>query len=1036
MEGDAMTIQSGSIRGSEWRQWDLHIHTPASFEWKGAKFDRKNPTSPANTALVDQMIKALNEAEPAVFALMDYWTFDGWFALKRRLAEPGAPQLTKTVFPGIELRLAAPMRGRLNAHVLFSNELDDQILKDFLSHLRIALNDRPLSDAAIIDYARQLPEAILREHGSRLDQVTADDGQAYIAGAKTVELTCESYKEAIAKVPDDQAIGFMPYDTNDGLNDVKWMEHYSYFLGLVKCSPIFESRNAAIRSAFVGEETPDNTRFYAGIRRGLNDVSRLVVAGSDAHCFVGKPGDNDRRGYGDFPSDKKTWIKADPTFRGLQQAIREPAKRSFIGLKPPKLEEIAANKTYFIDQVTISKVQGSPLASHWLGDVQLPLNSDLVAIIGNKGSGKSALADVLALLGHSRQSGHFSFLRKERFRGKAGEPARQFEGSLSWHDGNTNTCNLNADPPAEKVEMVKYIPQGHFEDLCNAHVTGQSHAFENELRAVIFSHADESIRLGALDFDQLIERQESTFRLRLNEFRKDLKRINLEIANFETQLHPLIKKTLNEQLALKRHQLEEHEALKPAEMEKPSVELSPEQRTTAEALEAIAEQLKRLDEQRTHATETTAQLAAKSKAVRDVREQVRLLQRTYEQFVNDTKKDLDLLGVAATDLAKLDVNFEPLLKLEEAVQAEQSALGASSAAADAQRQELVGKQTEAKTKLDQPQLLYQNHLHAVEEWEQKYQDLVGSDDSPETVKGLEARIAQIDAVPELLEAHRSLRKALAGDIYDILDAQRQAREALFKPVQDLIQGNSLIREEYKLQFKAMLGGAIDAFAGNLFTLLKQSVGEFRGEDDSFNTVRRLGEAADFDKREEAIGFAQALHDKIAAAAATIGDKVDYGIESMLRKDKSANEVYDLLFDLSYLEPRYSLLFQDAQIEQLSPGQRGALLLIFYLLVDKGRNPIILDQPEENLDNETVVSLLVPVLTEAKKRRQIIMVTHNPNLAVVCDAEQIIWSHFDRANGQKISYSAGAIENPSINSHAVKVLEGTKPAFDNRRIKYH
>ena len=83
------------------------------------------------------------------------------------------------------------------------------------------------------------------------------------------------------------------------------------------------------------------------------------------------------------------------------------------------------------------------------------------------------------------------------------------------------------------------------------------------------------------------------------------------------------------------------------------------------------------------------------------------------------------------------------------------------------------------------------------------------------------------------------------------------------------------------------------------------------------------------------------------------------------------------------------MFQDAQIEQLSPGQRGALLLIFYLLVDKDNNPIILDQPEENLDNETIVSLLVPVLTEAKQKRQIIMVTHNPNLAIVCDAEQII-----------------------------------------------
>lgn len=171
-------------------------------------------------------------------------------------------------------------------------------------------------------------------------------------------------------------------------------------------------------------------------------------------------------------------------------------------------------------------------------------------------------------------------------------------------------------------------------------------------------------------------------------------------------------------------------------------------------------------------------------------------------------------------------------------------------------------------------------------------------------------------------------------------------------------------------------------------------------------------------------------------AAGSGGKSSIGIGSILRKDKVASDVYDLLFGLSFLEPRYSLLFQDAQIEQLSPGQRGALLLIFYLLVDKGRNPIILDQPEENLDNETVVSLLVPVLTEAKKRRQIIMVTHNPNLAVVCDAEQIIWSAFDRKNAAKISYVAGSIENPAINGHVVNVLEGTMPAFNNRSNKYH
>jgi predicted ATPase len=159
------------------------------------------------------------------------------------------------------------------------------------------------------------------------------------------------------------------------------------------------------------------------------------------------------------------------------------------------------------------------------------------------------------------------------------------------------------------------------------------------------------------------------------------------------------------------------------------------------------------------------------------------------------------------------------------------------------------------------------------------------------------------------------------------------------------------------------------------------------------------------------------------------------VASLLRKGHFSAEVYDLLFGLNFLEPRYTLLFQDAQIAQLSPGQRGALLLIFYLLVDKGHNPIILDQPEENLDNETVVSLLVPVLTEAKKRRQILMVTHNPNLAVVCDAEQVIHSSFDRKNHSRITYTSGSIESPNINRHVVNVLEGTKIAFDNRGGKY-
>lgn len=1029
-----MTARNEFERGAEWRQWDLHIHTPASFHWQGKRFE-SDPSSAANTALVDEMIAALNAAEPTVFALMDYWTFDGWFALKRRLAMEDAPKLLKRVFPGIELRLMAPMTGRLNAHVIFSDEIADQMLRDFKAALNVELINRPLSDDSLAALARMIGDDKLKLHGFMKVDVDADAAVALQAGSVMAEINCESYKNAIGKVPNGYAVGFMPFNTSDGLAEVKWQEHYAYCLGLFKSSPIFETRDLDTWGAFVGERTAGNDKWFDSFQRALGGIPRLAVSGSDAHCFNGVLGDNNNRGYGDFPSGKATWIKADPTFLGLLQAIKEPAKRSHIGERPDKLREVAENKTYFIDTIEVAKSPGATSAGAWLDGSRLPLNPDLVAIIGNKGSGKSALADVIALLGNSRQKTHFSFLKKDRFRGKSGEPAKHFIGTLTWCDSSNEQRNLNDDPPEDKVELVRYIPQGHFEELCNDHVSGRSNAFERELRAVIFSHAGESIRLGALDFDQLIDQQESSYRDQLSEFRKDLKRLNQEISAIEDQLQPEVKRSLQELLTLKARQIEEHNKIKPEAVPKPAEELTEEQQKTATTLEEISAKLKAIEEKATANVNSESLLAGKLKAIQNVRERMRLLERSYRQFQDDTTKDLEILGLELADLVTLTLNSQQIDQLAAAIPAEQAALK-SAANNDVQdKGKLQDEQAALNAKLNAPQLLYQHNLKALEIWEGKLSELTGTPDAPETLKGVQERIAQLNDLPKIHAERCSQRLNLAGEIFDILNAQRMAREQLFKPVQDLIQGNSLIRDEYKLQFQATLGGSSDSVAASLFTLIKQNSGEFRGEDESYGAVNRIAEQYDFNNRTDTLKFVTELHEKVVAAA-TGASKAAIGIASILRKDKAASDVYDLLFGLSFLEPRYSLLFQDAQIEQLSPGQRGALLLIFYLLVDKGRNPIILDQPEENLDNETVVSLLVPVLSEAKKNRQIIMVTHNPNLAVVCDAEQVIYSSFDRKNASRIAYVAGSIENPVINSHVVNVLEGTKPAFDNRRVKYH
>jgi predicted ATPase len=106
--------------------------------------------------------------------------------------------------------------------------------------------------------------------------------------------------------------------------------------------------------------------------------------------------------------------------------------------------------------------------------------------------------------------------------------------------------------------------------------------------------------------------------------------------------------------------------------------------------------------------------------------------------------------------------------------------------------------------------------------------------------------------------------------------------------------------------------------------------------------------------------------------------------------------------------------------------------MFYLLVDPRRVPLLLDQPDENLDNQTIKELLVPAIKQASSRRQVIAVTHNPNVAIVADADQIIVA--DRA-GESFVYVSGAIEDGVINTGAVDVLEGTWPAFENRQDKY-
>ncbi|MGZ9709407.1 TrlF family AAA-like ATPase [Glaciimonas sp. GNP009] len=117
-----------------------------------------------------------------------------------------------------------------------------------------------------------------------------------------------------------------------------------------------------------------------------------------------------------------------------------------------------------------------------------------------------------------------------------------------------------------------------------------------------------------------------------------------------------------------------------------------------------------------------------------------------------------------------------------------------------------------------------------------------------------------------------------------------------------------------------------------------------------------------------------------------------------------------------------------EFSQLSLGQQQSVLLALILSSDSKR-PLIIDQPEDNLDSEFIFHTFVPVLRRAKERRQVIIVTHNANIAVLGDAEQLIVLKTNRDRSQIVA--RGSIDDPMARDAACKILEGAKEAFARR-----
>jgi hypothetical protein len=938
-------------RGAEWRRWDLHVHTPG-------------------TAMNDQFkgdwTGYLNAIEAApdvkVIGVTDYMSITNY---SRLLKEKQAGRLSNValLIPNIEFRVTPETvkAKAINLHLLVDPTAQDheaQILKAMRNLVftidRVKFGCVP-EDLVAMGYKHdpsiQDDGAALR-HGTEQFKIGFPDFRTWFEGEHWLKTN------ALVAVANSGEDGVAGLPLNNGFAAV---------------------REEILKSAhIVFSANPNDRRFYLG-QAGPEKASALQRLGGRKPCMHGSDAHELAKLFKP-DMDRFCWVKADCTFEGLRQTLFEPEDRVAIGSVPPVLHD----ESRVIDSVVIKD------ASSWFGQQTLPLNRGLVAVIGQKGSGKSALAEVIAAT-----AGSWSDTETTGFLARSEHHLDGVEVELAWADGQTTTARIGVQ--ADGPQRVRYLSQRFVERLCAEDHVGA--ALVQEVESVIFAALDPTETLNASNFAELRSLHTESLRSERERLGGRLQQLIRELNHIREHHRkaPTLKARIAELAA-------EESGLK---VQIPTID-DPVQKLLHEQIAVV--RLKIADLQSKTAGEKQ-QLVRIDGLRADVKAFKVEMHRWYAEIVQRLRdagvKDEELLAFEPDFRGNVDAPLNRITRsLQESVAnragASESPAPETIAAANAELEKLSAQATADKALRDRIETI-QKRLSAI---------------AVEIGRILE-EIARIEG-PELERARAipAERQATYREIFESLAAEQQILQRLYGPVRARLESGG--QQEQSLEF--YIRWEVDA-AGWIA----------RGQA-LFD--QRRDNPADIEARTKADllpAWRSGDPTKIAQALATFAEPFLEGLKTgaaRLRAGVSASEVVEWLYSTAHIQLTYGLRYNGVDLEKLSPGTKGIVLLILYLGMDTDDSrPLIIDQPEENLDSESIFDLLVHYFRAAKKRRQIILITHNPNLVVNTDAEQVIVATCARQpDGLPImTYMAGALESnecqDGIRSRVCRILEG-------------
>ncbi|MXW14525.1 MAG: AAA family ATPase [Rhodothermaceae bacterium] len=978
-------------KGSQWCRWEPHIHSPGTAlnnQFRGAD-------------AWSRFLSTIESLTPPIRALglTDYYLTENYQQLVQHKDDGRIPDV-EFIFPNVEIRLdAAGRRGFINAHLLVNPADDDHLdqLERLLSRLSFGVRN---------DTYNCTRQDLVRL-GNLTNPENTDDHEALRYGVTQFKVNFAELKRVIAgsEWAKNNVLVAVAGGSGDGTSSMREASDTTLRQEIEAFAHIIFSSSPSQRDFWLGRGAC-NVDEIRSRYRGL----KLCLHGSDAHSI---------EAIGQAHEDRFSWLKGSLSFATLKQACIDPANRGYIAEKPP----ISVIPSEAISSITIEDAD-------WFESTEIPLNFGLVSIIGARGSGKTALVEMIAAGCDSipKTTWQGSDSPNSSFLARASSHLGSARVTLHWASDESECRHLDGRETKGSIifPRARYLSQQFVTDLCTA--TEHPSDLSREIERVIFDSQPVDTTDGAVDFSELRELRTDRYQLSSAREAESIRQISRHIS-MELEKERL-KDMFAKEVKDKQEQIRRYEAdLRLLTIEKSDARIMQHRALLA----AIRAHRKKRN-----------QLKARHRTLLNLRDEVASMRGTlapgmmlecqdrnpesglspeeWSEFILDYKGPVD--EILDNHINRANEEIEVLTS-----QPSKPLLDDSS--------DIPNDSELSKLELHVLEYMIvriERQLRDDRRVQDQYAALCKTiEHERDRLEKLESRLQDALGAAERRRDLQHQRNAAYERVFDAIIAEENELNALYSPLRDRLAKAGGTFHKLGISVNRRADAAMWAKYAEEKLLDRRLEGPFRGRGALSSVVEselkptwETGTATEVkDSMDQFV--LRYFQDFLAHAPVSREKHSDF--RAWLR------EFAHWLYSTDHITVQYGVTYDNVDLDKLSPGTRGIILLLLYLaLDDEDSRPLIIDQPEENLDPRSIFDELVPLFVSAKERRQVIIVTHNANLVVNTDSDQIIIAEANPVSAHalpRLTYQAGGLEDTAIRKAVCNILEGGEQAFQER-----